>query len=253
MDPQEAKMPGWSSFRAFFDNPVKVIDPTGQFESTDVEKNEDGTYHVVGGNQNDGDNGIYVRNEDGSRGQLIGFSATPESFYNSGMGQWQGTICPTDMSGINFLEKEIFSEPNILNYMYNATGGRRLDFKTNNGTGGKIFSTDEEYYRGMPLYEESWGRPKIYASARDIGNIAAGFVAGREGMDWPIARLGFDGLESLQQSKLASESTSTQYGQKLGWIMGRRMFEKIDLSRLPSYGEMKGTTPYKGIIGKNDL
>src|SRR5690606_8711587 len=41
-------------------NPIMFTDPTGMAgESTDVIKNDDGTYKVVGGNLNDNDKGIY--------------------------------------------------------------------------------------------------------------------------------------------------------------------------------------------------
>lgn len=40
----------------------------------------------------------------------------------------------------------------------------------------------------------------VYASARDIGNIAAGFIAGVNGLSWGISRMAFDALESFQHN-----------------------------------------------------
>lgn len=34
------------------------------------------------------------------------------------------------------------------------------------------------------------------ASARDIGNLGAGYIAGKKGMPWGLARAGFDALQS---------------------------------------------------------
>jgi hypothetical protein len=48
----------------------------------------------------------------------------------------------------------------------------------------------------------------IFASARDIGNIAAGVVAGRSGLGWGAARLGLDGLESYENGRFTRESTT---------------------------------------------
>ncbi len=51
--------------------------------------------------------------------------------------------------------------------------------------------------------------------------------------------MGFDALQSYQEGKLSTESTSTQYGQKLGWRVGNQMFQKYDQSRLPGSGHLR--------------
>lgn len=64
-------------------NPINRVDPTGALDmppSTDVEKNKDGSYTVVGA-KNDGDNNIYVRGADGKRtGETIGTTMQPYDF-----------------------------------------------------------------------------------------------------------------------------------------------------------------------------
>jgi hypothetical protein len=74
--------------------------------------------------------------------------------------------------------------------------------------------------RGMP-----YGGDGIYASARDIGNIAAGYVAGVNGIPWVLARSAFDGLQTRQDGKSlfgpwSKEGKTSQNAQKYGWRHG---------------------------------
>jgi RHS repeat-associated protein len=242
----------WTPYRFGLDNPIRYLDRDGNNESTWVTQNDDGTYSVFGGNANDGSNAI-VLFENGAPARIVGYSATPESFYFSEKGTWQGTISSTDQSGRNFLNQQILLEnPSVPYYMYNATGGMPYDFKRTNGTENSIFTTRAQHYRGMPIGTE-WNGKQIYASARDVGNIAAGIVAGRSGMDWRIARLGFDGLESYQKRGLAAESSSTQYAQKLGWEIGRAFILKSEYSRLPGNGHLQDVEIPIPIIFKGEL
>ncbi len=61
-----------------------------------------------------------------------------------------------------------------------------------------------DYYRGMQISNTTDGK-KIFASARDVGNLAAGFVAAVNGVIWPLSRTCFDGLESIQKNRNVSE------------------------------------------------
>jgi hypothetical protein len=82
-------------------------------------------------------------------------------------------------------------------------------------------------YRGMPfnvagLFPSSpQGKPPLYASARDFGNVAAGYVAGNRGLSWEEARFGFDALESQQKGKLVREGQGTQLAERIGWETGK--------------------------------
>jgi hypothetical protein len=79
VDPLASEEPGWSPYRAFFCNPIRYTDPTGLLESTDVTLNEDGTYTVVGA-KNDGDNNIYVVNQNN---KVLGQTENPWDFMRT--------------------------------------------------------------------------------------------------------------------------------------------------------------------------
>ena len=71
---------------------------------------------------------------------------------------------------------------------------------------------------------------KIFGTARDVGNYAAGYVAGKNGLTWLEARLGFDAYQSYKSKKICSEGAATQAAQLLGFnsghntIIGRALF-----------------------------
>ena len=237
VDPMSDKYPSISPYVYCADNPMRLIDVKG--ESIQVVENDDGTYTVVNGNVYDGDNGIYLQNSNGSNGKLLAYSATPESFYNSETGEFMGTIDPNNQAGRDFLNNEILKS-GLLSYMIKAWPGKKYDFKRTNGTNNVLFTKNEEFYRGMPIGMEN-GLP-IWASARDIGNIAAGYIAGSNGISWEASRLAFDALESLKMKKVSVELSSTQYAQKLGYLIGSTIYQNNmvnQISRLPSYGDYK--------------
>ena len=62
---------------------------------------------------------------------------------------------------------------------------------------------------------------KIFGSARDVGNYAAGYVAGKSGLYWIEARLGFDAYQSFKSRRFCSEGAATQAAQRLGFTAGQ--------------------------------
>lgn len=76
---------------------------------------------------------------------------------------------------------------------------------------------------------------KIFASARDVGNIAAGFVAAVNGVIWPLSRTCFDGLESIQKNRNVSEGISTQFAEALGYTIGIYVYTQKRVS-IPGLG-----------------
>ena len=197
VDPLAEKYYPFTPYSYCAGDPVNKFDPDGR--STKVKTLEDGRYEVIGGDINDKDRNIYVYTQDENgdysvKGESIGLSATPTSFYNSdeknSSKRWGGTIDPKDDSGKQFLAG-ITGEnsPNLLEYMYNARNGRKYDFKVTNGTDSQIDDINPQ--RGMPISTASDGSV-TYASARDIGNMAAGYMAAKNGISWKAARKAFD-------------------------------------------------------------
>ena len=209
----------WSHCAA---NPANLVDLDGQ--STKVMELGNGNYEVIGGDLTDKDKNIYVYKQDEHggytvKGQSIGITTSITSFYNSDEGKWAigSVICPNDMSGDNFLSKIISSNPTLDQYMMNARTGHPYDFKVTNGTAEAI--TGINIYRGMPIGLTKDGQ-RVYSSARDIGNIAAGYVAAINGLSWKAARAGFDSYQSISLGRFEIEGVSTQNAERYGWIMG---------------------------------
>lgn len=110
-----------------------------------------------------------------------------------------GIINPKDNSGILFLNDiMVKNTPNLIEYMYYARNGEKYDFKVTNGTNSVIDGIDPQ--RGMPLTTNSKGEI-TYASARDIGNMAAGYIAARNGIPWKTARKAFDFYQGSPEGK----------------------------------------------------
>ena len=165
-------------------------------------------------------------------GESIGRTTSITSFYNTDtdsegnvIGWMKGSIINSmDKSGINFISTLMQKDPSLLGYMWNARNGMPYDFKTTNGFEEQIDGIDQ--YRGMPIVSDDNG--VIYTSARDIGNMMAGYVAGQKGLAWHIARVGFDGYQSISESglKWTPEGASTQNAQLLGWKAGFMVYYK---------------------------
>ena len=230
-DPLSEKYYGISPYAFCNNNPVNFVDPDGA--KTYVVK-RDSVYQVVGGVLDD-DLNIYVVTYDESGnmivGESIGKTTSNTSFYNTDpneitgekeTGWMKGSIInPMDQSGIKFVLDLIQTDPSLISYMLNARNGEPYDFKVTNGTEGAIDGID--IYRGMPIMTDEKG-VTTYTSARDVGNMMAGYVAGRKGLPWVIARLGFDGYQSRNKFFWTPEGKSTKNAQKVGWKQGRRTY-----------------------------
>jgi len=205
---------------------VRYVDPDGM--DIWVKRHEDETYEVVGGTAND-DLNIYTVNVDDNRtNDIIGRTLTAYSFHNENGDAILGTIInPNDNSGANFLNNEIVEGlPSPLKYALNAGNGKTYDFKER-GIDDRLegISTEQHRYRGMPLtgvteMVSSDGKTVVYGSARDVGNLGAGYVTGRGGLTWDEARLGFDTYQSFKSMRITSEGQPTQQAQRIGWENG---------------------------------
>jgi hypothetical protein len=218
-------------------------------EWTGVEANSDGTYRVVAG-EADNDKNIYLMKNGERTGEVIGQSLTEYSFHGeNGQAIVGAVINPNDTSGIDFLNNEIINNSNLntVSYATNATGGKPYDFKRRDENGNPLPKKDLRYegtqyhYRGVLFQgvdgfsQGSDGGTPTFASARDIGNVAAGYVAGKAGMSWKTARIGFDGLETVQEYKTINplkwkswkeEGQPTQRAERVGHSTGIRVFKK---------------------------
>ena len=204
IDPLAEKYYNLSPYNYCGGNPVMMVDPDGC--STWVKQVGEGLYEVIGGDLKDKDFNIYVYTQDDNgeytiRGESIGITATPTSFYNSDVKdeeqRWRGYIDTRDNSGIDFLNMITGNDaPNIVKYMYHARENQKYDFKRTNGEDNPIDGID--IYRGMPISTDLQGRT-TYASARDIGNMAAGYIAAKNGISWKHARWAFDKYQGSKE------------------------------------------------------
>ena len=229
-DPLAEKYYAHSPYLFCAANPMRFVDPRGR--STQVRRLDDGRFEVIGGNLEDSDLGIYVGelDQDGAWKQTekdaIGYSATLYSFYNTDEGEnhgWQigAIIDPHDNSGQRFMNR-FGSYSNLLEYMLRARTNHSWDFKVTNGVSNNPID-GISIYRGMPI---TIGGNVVYASARDVGNIVAGYVGGINGLSWESFRFGCDTYQtfysSLKKGSLSKEveGMTTTTAQRLGWEKG---------------------------------
>ena len=211
-------------------NTINNTDFNGK--ETRVVQEEDGTYRVIGGILNQ-DRNIYVYSQDENGDYTInqgtiGITSSTTSFYNAdaneGKGAWAigSVINPSTQSGDAFLSSIFGNTPPMVDdYMPNAGENGKYDFKVTDGTGKPIPGIDP--YRGMPIGNTRDGQI-IFSSARDIGNIAAGYVAGANGMSWRASRIVFDLKQSFDDGHPSIESISTRNAEYYGWRIGSNFY-----------------------------
>jgi hypothetical protein len=107
-------------------------------------------------------------------------------------------------------------------YIAHAGNSEKYDFKTTNGTDKPIDGIDE--YRGMPIGGNKNTGVTTYSSARDVGNIAAGYIAGANGMSWKASRIAFDTYQSKVNGKPTTEGISTRNAEYYGWRTGSYIY-----------------------------
>jgi len=181
MDPLAEAAQDWSTYRAFYCNPIKFSDPTGMLESTHTD--EDGNVVAV---YDDGDLGVYKHDGKGAEakkevetnynaqntsagGEKMGETWTSLGFADFNYYEQTGKIRPGQGAKIDFNSdwatnkvNDILKEnPSAAYYALKARGGHDWDIKS---------KSKEGVYYGSKLYGK-------YASARDAGNFAAGAVA----------------------------------------------------------------------------
>jgi RHS repeat-associated protein len=252
IDPRSSDFPWQTPYCGLDNNPIYLIDSKG--DSTFVKDLGSGKYQVVGGNIAGDHNGIFIRNDDGGLGEMIGYSLAPESFYNPEDQEWMGIIDKNDDSGRNFLNQNTQNLPQVITYIFNAGNNEKFDFKSTNGTDKVKFTSHQDYYRGMPIMGKV-NDQTVFASARDVGNILAGYVAGADGQTPLFTRIGFDLYQSYRAGVITAEHRSTQAPQAIGYAIGRLVLYNQVISiygGLPSYPEGQPIKPPSAVIAKNN-
>ena len=218
-DPLTGMYPGWSPYNYVLGNPLLYVDPDGRYVI--VQRNDDETYTVIGGHLDD-DRGIYLDDGEGGKGEMIGRSITTHSFFSDEGEVVEGAIIDmVSTEGQEFLDELIGDNPDKITYFVNARYEHYYDFKAR-GQGDKYGEAlERHHYRGSVL---SGG---AIASARDVGNIGAGMVAGRQGLNWASTRFLFDGYEMFKDIRSMRfprrESPTTRKAQRLGYDFGVRL------------------------------
>ena len=221
MDPLAEKYYSISPYVYCAGNPVNLVDVEGK--STRVKKLPDGTFMVIGGSKDDKDLNVYVYSPDENgkytiKGESIGITTSVTSFYHAEKDTWMGVIDVNDISGMVFLDRIVDENQSLLGFAWDAREGQLNDFKNTNGTV-DVPDGKKDMYRGMPVGITSKGI-LVFSSARDIGNMAAGYKSGLSGLGWILTRMAFDGYQSYQNSKISFESISSVNAQFYGWKRG---------------------------------
>ena len=214
VDPLAEKASSYSPYSYCVNNPIIAFDPNGM--ETHVVSNSNGTYTVIGGILNK-DRNIYVYAQDKNgnyiKGKSIGITTSTTSFYNSEEGKWERVIIdPSDNSGREFLHKIVSSDITLDDYIDKARNDYPYDFKVTNGGKSVVSKRSSYVYRGMVIGGKN---TPLFSSARDIGNMAAGIVAAKNGIPWSAARAAFDAYQS--RNGLQVEGVSTRNAEYYGW------------------------------------
>ena len=234
-----------SSYSNVLNNPLRLIDPDGNH--VEVTLNKENKYIVTGGALNN-DKNIYIIEHGKRTGKILGKSLTKYSFFGSDNKVVVGAqIDISDKSGQIFFDKNIVeSEIDVIYYMSNATGGQKYDFKTIGINNRGNMSIKQYLYRGMPFTDENGNR--FIASARDIGNYSAGYMAGISGQGWEASRVAFDALESVQMRKCATEAMVSQAAEKAGFDRGHKKYwqQQYEVQRMLQEGRVHTWNVIKG-------
>ena len=223
MDPLCEKYPHLSPYTYCAGNPVRYVDPDGRHIR--VTRNEDGSYEVTDVIV-DGDLNIYDVSGGWENRVSIGEAMTQHSFTNDDGSPVEGSVIDlNDKSGQEFWNNFQTWAPfmPLAYYAFNAYKGQKYDFKRQGepypGTNDNEEDKENQKYhnRGMKLNID--GKEYI-ASGRDIGNYAAGYIAGLHGLTWQEARCGFDALESIQLKRITAEKKPSQSAQLKGFTNG---------------------------------
>ena len=158
-----------------------------------------------------------------------------------------------DQSGVKFLNEHV-NESNPYFYFLLAQSGFPYDFKSNGYKDNQqLFTADQWNNRSMPIngtiFVPYYSEIPVIATARDIGNLSAGYVAGENGFSWQTTRTLFDGYNSASKPNGQKiEQPVSQIPQQIGWGLGNQnLSDKIKYNQslengttLPSKQNLSG-------------
>ena len=220
-DPLAEKYYDISPYAWCANNPVNLVDPDGKHIS--VTDNGDSTYTIVNGVLNN-DKNIYIVNDkyDSNKEKILGQMLTKYSFFDEENKFVDGAVINmNDNVGDDFIKDFITNTPSIVTYIFDEenTGrnGGRYDFK-NQGVTDRVNITENQYrYRGYNIF---LGINKYIASARDIGNFAAGYISGVNNIPLIFTKLAF----TIYGGEI--EPPVSQWAQNFGFYYGYYEFLK---------------------------
>jgi filamentous hemagglutinin len=195
--------------------------------STEARKIADNLYKITDVNLKDDDKGIYVVDENKIRtGEKLGETLWIDSFYYSDVSDFYGVIDTASTEGTDFLYNVYFDTPSVPYYILtyapgleNAYDFKKLPMPEDWATSMKWEKEKTRQtnwqYRGVQIASD------VYASGRDIGNIAAGYVAGYNGQTWEASKSAFETLQAIKSKSFdGTEASQTVQNERYGWEMG---------------------------------
>ena len=220
-DPLAEKYYDISPYAWCANNPVNLVDPDGRHIS--VTDNGDSTYTIVNGVL-DNDKNIYIVNDeyDSNKEKILGQMLTKFSFFNEENKFDDGAVINmNDNAGDDFIKDFITNTPSIVTYIFDEenTGrnGGRYDFKAWGTNHMKEQQKNTHYYRGYNVF---LGAKRYIASARDIGNFAAGYISGVNNIPLIFTKLAF----TIYGGEI--EPPVSQWPQNFGYYYGYYEFIK---------------------------